>query len=222
MSLFVGQTHISCSKILTRVHIRRTDKGLQYLLQNVDKYMYHVEQYYRMRKLDVDKVKRLIYLESEGMSIYARVKTKYPEYEVIGVENIMENGRDFDQSIYNNITDVHFLSPCDFIICTFLSNVCRMVYEMTTFFYPNASAMFRSLDEVYNYSRELHQLYVCVAPRHPDYEEIELKKDDQICWNSTTESLERVFDRIEFKNERESDFHYTKSFKGKAKSDTLT
>lgn len=52
---------------------------------------------------------------------------RYPEYEIIGdgkmAKTPEEQRPDSDQSIRNIVTDVHFLSRCDYVVCAFPSDV---------------------------------------------------------------------------------------------------
>lgn len=52
---------------------------------------------------------------------------RYPEYEIIGDEDISKTAsiskRYSDQSLSGIITDIHFLSLSDYLVCTFSSQV---------------------------------------------------------------------------------------------------
>lgn len=52
---------------------------------------------------------------------------RYPEYEIVGDESISKTAsldeRYSDQSLNGIITDIHFLSLCDYLVCTFSSQV---------------------------------------------------------------------------------------------------
>lgn len=53
------------------------------------------------------------------------------------------------RSVQGVILDIYFLSQCDFLVCTFSSQVCRMAYEYMQSRFPDASWRFRSLDDIY-------------------------------------------------------------------------
>lgn len=59
------------------------------------------------------------------------------------------------QSAQGVILDIYFLSQCDFLVCTFSSQVCRLAYEYMQTRFPDASWRFRSLDDVYYYGGQL-------------------------------------------------------------------
>lgn len=53
---------------------------------------------------------------------------RYPDYEILGDPDIAKTAaigtRYSDMSLYGIIIDVYFLSRCDFLVCTFSSQVC--------------------------------------------------------------------------------------------------
>lgn len=52
---------------------------------------------------------------------------RYPDYEILGDPDIAKTAaigtRYSDTSLYGIIIDIHFLSRCDFLVCTFSSQV---------------------------------------------------------------------------------------------------
>lgn len=58
---------------------------------------------------------------------------RYPDYEILGDPDIAKTAaigtRYSDTSLYGIIVDIHFLSQCDFLVCTFSSQVrsCHVV-----------------------------------------------------------------------------------------------
>lgn len=101
------------------------------------------------------------------------------------MENAMSanlNDRYSPESARGVILDIHFLSLCDYLVCTFSSQVCRLAYEYMQTRYSDASWRFRSLDDVYYYGGQLEHLVVALYDHTPRVGsgEIELKKDDRI------------------------------------------
>lgn len=92
------------------------------------------------------------------------------------------NQRYSPESAQGVILDIHFLSQCDYLVCTFSSQVCRMAFELMQPRFPDASWRFRSLDDVYYYGGQnghnVQAIYDHVPRR--DLGEIELKKGDLI------------------------------------------
>lgn len=67
---------------------------------------------------------------------------RYPEYEIVGDEDISKTAsiskRYSDQSLSGIITDIHFLSLSDYLVCTFSSQVCEYYDSLTLLlFYIN-------------------------------------------------------------------------------------
>ena len=57
-----------------------------------------------------------------------------------------------DASLYGVVTDVRMLSRCDYLVCTFSSQVCRVGYELMQLERGGDSGdRFHSLDDVYYY-----------------------------------------------------------------------
>ena len=92
------------------------------------------------------------------------------------------NMRYSPESAKGVILDIHFLSQCDFLVCTFSSQVCRLAYEYMQTRYTDASWRFRSLDDVYYYGGQNEHVVVALYDHIPKVGtgEIELKKNDLI------------------------------------------
>ena len=80
------------------------------------------------------------------------------------------------------ILDVHFLSQCDFLVCTFSSQVCRLAYELMQTRFADASWRFRSLDDVYYFGGQTGHNVKAILEHEPNKKnnEIELKVGDLI------------------------------------------
>ena len=78
--------------------------------------------------------------------------------------------------------DIYFLSRCDFLVCTFSSQVCRLAYELMQVRYPDASWRFRSLDDVYYFGGQKEHIVEAIFDHEPEQNsgEIEVKKGDLI------------------------------------------
>lgn len=142
-----------------RVHIRRTDKvGTEAAFHKLDEYMVHVEQYYKQKELGEKVDKKRVYLATDEPKLFSEAKLKciqiinyylndvflfltiecfrYPEYEIIGDEDISKTAsiskRYSDQSLSGIITDIHFLSLSDYLVCTFSSQVIEKKSSVST------------------------------------------------------------------------------------------
>lgn len=110
------------------VHVRRTDKvGTEAAFHGVDEYMLAVQEYYQQLELKETVEKRRIYLASDDAKVIAEAKSKYPSYEILGDPTISKTAaistRYSDSSLLGIINDIHMLSMCDFLVCTFSSQV---------------------------------------------------------------------------------------------------
>ena len=80
------------------------------------------------------------------------------------------------------ILDVHFLSQCEYLVCTFSSQVCRLAYELMQVRFPDASWRFRSLDDVYYFGGQNGHNVKALFEHVPNKQngEIELKVGDLV------------------------------------------
>ena len=87
------------------------------------------------------------------------------------------------ESAQGVILDIHFLSQCDYLVCTFSSQVCRMAYELMQARFPDASWRFKSLDDVYYFGGQNGHTMVAIYDHEPsglDHAEIELRVGDEL------------------------------------------
>lgn len=170
------------------VHVRRTDKvGTEAAYHELDEYMTEVENYYGTKEMANElNGKRCVYLASDEISVLKEAKKKYPSYDFIfdmkNAKSANLNMRYSPESAKGVILDIHFLSQCDFLVCTFSSQVCRLAYEYMQTRYTDASWRFRSLDDVYYYGGQNEHVVVALYDHIPKVGtgEIELKKNDLI------------------------------------------
>ena len=77
--------------------------------------------------------------------------------------------------------DIHYLSKCDYLVCTFSSQVCRMAYELLQLRYADGSWRFKSLDDIYYFGGQGAHHVVAVMDHSPQTSnEIEIKIGDKI------------------------------------------
>lgn len=86
------------------------------------------------------------------------------------------------ESAQGVILDIYHLSQCDYLVCTFSSQVCRMSYELMQTRFSDASWRFKSLDDVYYFGGQIKHDVVAIYDHEPviEFGEIELKKGDLI------------------------------------------
>ncbi|KPJ13995.1 Alpha-(1,6)-fucosyltransferase [Papilio machaon] len=136
------------------VHIRRTDKvGTEAAFHHIHEYMTHVKDYYDELELTHPVDKRRVYLASDDANVLEDARKKYPEYEFIGDASIAKTAathrRYTPLSLAGLLVDLHMLSSCDYIVCTFSSQVGRVAYEIMQTNRVDASNSFFSLDDIY-------------------------------------------------------------------------
>lgn len=178
---------VNFQKPIVGLHIRRTDKIIREAsLHELEEYMYHVEEYYKLKELNGGYDKKRIYLATDDPTLFDEARLKYPEYDVIGDPDLSKSGsvlyRELDNSIMNINIDLYFLAyHCDHLVCTFSSNVCRIAYEIMNSLQPDASAKFTSLDDTFYFSGQNHRLNVALISHKADGpEEMDLEVGDEI------------------------------------------
>ncbi|XP_067274322.1 alpha-(1,6)-fucosyltransferase isoform X1 [Pseudorasbora parva] len=168
------------------VHVRRTDKvGTEAAFHPIEEYMVHVEEQfqYMAQRGHVDK--KRVYLATDDPSLLQEAKTKYADYEFISDNSISWSAslhnRYTENSLRGVILDIHFLSQTDFLVCTFSSQVCRVAYEIMQTLHPDASAFFRSLDDIYYFGGQNAHNQIAVYPHQArTAEDIPLEPGDVI------------------------------------------
>ncbi|XP_025108914.1 alpha-(1,6)-fucosyltransferase-like [Pomacea canaliculata] len=80
------------------------------------------------------------------------------------------------------LVDLHFLSMCDFVVCTFTSNVCRAVYELMQTRHGDASSKVYSLDSSVYFltDGDIHYKRAVVNHQATSNEEISLQVGDLV------------------------------------------
>ncbi|KAF2892960.1 hypothetical protein ILUMI_13212 [Ignelater luminosus] len=168
------------------VHVRRTDKvGTEASYHGIEEYMSAVDEYYNQLELKEKVDKRRIYLATDDPKVITDARNKYPHYEILGDATISKTAavstRYSDTSLQGIILDIHMLSMSDFLVCTFSSQVCRIAYEIMQNYFPDASAKFRSLDDVYYYGgQSAHNRIAVMAHDSHRSGEIQLMPGDLV------------------------------------------
>jgi glycoprotein 6-alpha-L-fucosyltransferase len=91
------------------------------------------------------------------------------------------NQRYSSEALKGIIMDIHYLSKCDYLVCTFSSQVCRMAYELLQLRYADGSWRFKSLDDIYYFGGQSAHHVIAVMDHSPQTpNEIEIKIGDKI------------------------------------------
>lgn len=172
------------------IHVRRTDKvGAEANKYNVEDYMRHVEMYFDRLSLFHKVEKRRVFVASDDLDVIEMVKMTYPHYEVIAnteaaaeVEN--KNNRFSFNAVMGAITDMYLLSKCDYVVCTFSSNIGRHIYQMMSTFRHDSFHRVRSLDARFHNFWEKQNYFVAVMNHKATHSnEVDMTAGDQIIVN---------------------------------------
>ncbi|KAI6212906.1 hypothetical protein M3Y94_00084800 [Aphelenchoides besseyi] len=171
------------------LQIRRTDKiGTEAAYHSVEEYVRWAEVWFQVQERRFSpprKIKRRVFIATDDPNAVKEAKEKFPDYEVYADEGIAKSAqvanRYTDASLYGVVTDVRMLSKCDFLVCTFSSQVCRVGYELMQIEKGDAGDWFHSLDDVYYYGGQHAHDQVAIEPHEAaNSEEIDLKVGDMI------------------------------------------
>ncbi|XP_074596036.1 alpha-(1,6)-fucosyltransferase 8 [Brevipalpus obovatus] len=183
------------------VHVRRTDKvGTEAAFHPLSEYMKYVEEYFdsmeiaRKRAEKTDPLERIVYLATDETSIWRDEIKPYEQkgYIFIGDSQIAQTaglGQRYSiDSLKNVILDIKLLSECDFLVCTFSSQVCRVAYELmqTREFDGQGkprfdwSDSFVSLDDIYYFGGQNAHNQIAILDHAGTAEEIDLKAGDLV------------------------------------------
>ncbi|EUB54679.1 Alpha-(1,6)-fucosyltransferase [Echinococcus granulosus] len=149
------------AKPLIGVHIRRTDKLIkeaEYF--PLSRYMDNVERASRRFEIEEEllhhkiQIRRTVVLTSDDVGVLKEAKTFYPNYTFIGDENrgTSIQLRNQKKGIESIVYDVFSLANCDHVVCTFSSNICRLVYELLLTdmrVYGDRTTHVQSIDNIY-------------------------------------------------------------------------
>ncbi|KAK6998879.1 alpha-(1 6)-fucosyltransferase-like isoform X2 [Biomphalaria glabrata] len=184
------------------VHVRRTDKiNLEAAYHSLDEYMIHVKEFYDQLERRQPNITRRVYLASDDSSVLPEAKSKYPEYKFIADITISQSAglgtRYSDGSLRGVIIDLYYLARCDYLVCTFSSQVCRVAYEVMQTLHGDASNNFRSLDDIFYYGgQDAHD--VRIIEGHPSNGDgvMEIKPGDAVGiagnhWNGYSKGVNR-------------------------------
>ncbi|CAF1085262.1 unnamed protein product [Adineta steineri] len=138
------------------IHVRRTDKvGTEAAFHDISEYMKYVEDYYIIYKYQNPNinVSKRVYIATDEPLVFDDARTKYPDYIFYGDKSVAKsaqvNSRYGTESLKGVLSDVHFLSLCDYLVCTFSSQICRIAYETMQQRTIDGAWRVQSLDDVY-------------------------------------------------------------------------
>lgn len=182
--LAIAENKIDFNAPIIGIHVRRTDKvGTEAAFHGIEEYMEFVDEYYQQLEL-VEKVeKRRIYLATDEPNLLQESQKKYPNYVFLGDANIAKSAslgnRYSSESLKGVILDIYMLSRCNYLVCTFSSQVCRLAYEIMQTIHPDASSYFHSLDDIFYFGGQNDHSQIALYDHHArSSDEIDLRKGD--------------------------------------------
>ncbi|XGW04875.1 hypothetical protein V3C99_015780 [Haemonchus contortus] len=169
------------------LQIRRTDKvGTEAAFHSVEEYMLWAERWFKIEDSKQGRnVTRRVFVATDDPSVFREIKTKFLSYEVYGDEQTANTAqlesRYTDSSLYGVVRDIRLLSHCNYLVCTFSSQVCRMGFELMQVQQGDAGERFHSLDDIYYFGGQHAHELIAVEDHVPEQPgEIELRVGDII------------------------------------------
>uniref|UniRef100_A0A915EMQ9 GT23 domain-containing protein n=1 Tax=Ditylenchus dipsaci TaxID=166011 RepID=A0A915EMQ9_9BILA len=169
------------------LQIRRTDKvGTEAAFHKVDEYIKWAELMFQIEERRYGfPIKRRVFVATDDPQAVAEIKEKYKDYDVYFNDGIAQtaqlSNRYTDASLYGVITDIRILSKCNYLVCTFSSQVCRMGYELMQVLNGDMADQYHSLDDIYYFGGQLaHDQVAAESYKAENSNEIDLKTDDVI------------------------------------------
>ncbi|XP_046981052.1 alpha-(1,6)-fucosyltransferase-like [Schistocerca americana] len=181
---------LNFTRPIVGIHVRRSDKLFHEAEYHaVDEYMAAVEDIYETLEITNGGGARKIYVATDDVSVFDEINKKYPDYTVIGDRNISSRAsgktKYSKEALDGILVDIHLLSMCDFVVCTFSSNICRLVYEMMQSLHVDASTRVTSLDWDYGFTgmQKLRLYRVILQHSARSAEEMNMRRGDIIAVN---------------------------------------
>ena len=108
------------------IHIRRTDKAKEAKIHPVAEYAKHIAKNLESKN---------VFLASDDPKVFQEMREQWPNFAIFGDENFSRRAsglqkRKSVKSFYEFFITIFALAQSDFLVCTFSSNVCRLIYEL--------------------------------------------------------------------------------------------
>ncbi|KAG1667498.1 Alpha-(1,6)-fucosyltransferase [Nymphon striatum] len=148
--------NISKSRPVVGIHIRHTDKRTEAQLYDLHLYLGEVDKYFDNLNNSKNKTfERRVYMATDDFNVWKEAKNHSSRFRFLG-NSSFSTSASLDQRYSVNsakemVIDLLSLLACDHIVCTFSSNVCRLLYELKATTEPNVTYVLSSLDSKYHY-----------------------------------------------------------------------
>lgn len=146
-------------------------------------------------------IKHGVYIATDEPDVINETLTKYPKYEFIYDYDAAVRakfGRVQSFALIDAIAMIHLLSRCDFIVCTFSSNIGRLSFELLEILQNgDFSESVVSLDVNYYFYGQQSPQKIAIMNHSPDWlesNEIELKVGDILLIDEPINQFRNQFD----------------------------
>uniref|UniRef100_A0A914XIW6 Alpha-(1,6)-fucosyltransferase n=1 Tax=Plectus sambesii TaxID=2011161 RepID=A0A914XIW6_9BILA len=189
------------------LQVRRTDKiGSEAAFHDVEEYMVWADHWFAVQSLKQGKqLRKRVFVATDEPAVITEIKERYKEYDVIANSNsaILANLQDryTESSLFGVVADIRLLSNCNYLVCTFSSQICRLAYELMQVRRGDAAASFHSLDDIYYFGGQQAREQEAILSHSPiNEDEIELQVGDIIViagnhWNGMSKGRNKRTNR---------------------------
>nr|CAB3247603.1 Alpha-(1,6)-fucosyltransferase-like [Phallusia mammillata] len=181
------KAELGFSHPIVGVHIRRTDKLKgEADFHSLEEYMIHVKKWYdNYDDFNGGNVTRRVFLATDDVTIHKEALDKYPKFSFSWIANnsyfAQKQRRTSDEGFWGIVYDVALLSQCDYVVCTFTSNIGRLVHEVMVAESNNPLRYATSIDVEHFSVGEIRMLREVIEDYYPDNpKELELRVGDII------------------------------------------
>jgi glycoprotein 6-alpha-L-fucosyltransferase len=156
------------------IHVRRTDKieWREGGMHSIHEYMKPAIEYFKKLEMVGQLDKRRVYLATDDPSVIKEARFFYPDVQFFvnedGAKVANYTTRYNLKGLMGLLLDVHVLSRCDYIICTFSSHICRLSYELIQTHSPDAAHRFHSLETLWHTHEASPGFLETIIPHHPE------------------------------------------------------
>ncbi|KAL3873263.1 hypothetical protein ACJMK2_036400 [Sinanodonta woodiana] len=184
------------------IHVRRTDKvNHEAGKHEVEEYMVYVEEWYDLLKKRQPVLKKRVFLASDDPDVIQEIQRKYPDYDFISDQDVSRSANPQNRyqltSLYGVLQDIILLSRCNYLVCTFSSQICRLAYELMQTHNGDASSNVQSLDDMFYFGGQTEHIMDVREPHDPkEQNEIRLDWNDSVAiagnhWNGYSKGRNR-------------------------------
>ncbi|XP_039247664.2 alpha-(1,6)-fucosyltransferase-like [Styela clava] len=180
------EKEINFESSVVGIHVRWGDKIRKEAEKHqVEEYMVFVKRWFEQLENSGQSVNRTVYLATETPAVVADLTTRYPNFKFIGSRLVTTKTKPrsrYEQGgLESVLSDIYFLSKCDYLVCTLSSSVCRTAYELLNNRHGDATTRFQTVDTWYRLKRNFRNPWIAIMDHNPaEPDEIELRKGDQI------------------------------------------